>query len=73
MAKHAPTPPLPPAERYLSRHVIVDGEDLGLCLVSFDAHGRATAEPFTAETPGTAYIDTPLEITSEGGLVMHNE
>lgn len=56
-----PTPPLPPAERWLARHVIADGADLGLATVRM-AGGVPVAETFTGETPSTAYVDGTIII-----------
>ena len=54
--------------RYLSRHVIVDGDDRGLSLVTATASAppRVIAvEPYEAETPDTEYLDTPIIITAD--------
>lgn len=56
-----PIPQLPPAERWLARHVIADGVDLGPATVRM-AGGVPVAEKFTAETPSTAYVDGTLVI-----------
>ena len=56
-----------PKRRYLSSHVIVDGDDRGLSLVTATASAppRVIAvEPYEAETPATAYLDTPIIITA---------
>lgn len=56
-----------PKRRYLSRHVIVDGDDRGLSVVTAivgETQRVIAVEAYEAETPATAYLDTPIIITA---------
>ena len=61
--------------RYLARHVVADGADMGLCLVSITKDGKVDITPFQEETPGTVYLDGMLEVrTCDGHILslLHN-
>lgn len=76
MTPKSPTLPLsndlPPAERYLARHVVVDGRDCGLAVAGIGADGTLLIEPFTRETPNTVYLPGTLHITLSP-LTFHHE
>ncbi len=57
-------PTLPPAERYLARHVWYKGRDHGLATVAVNPDGTVTITPFTRETPGTIFIDGTIHVTT---------
>ncbi len=61
--------------RYLCRHVIVDGVDMGLCVVTITPMGEVSITPFVSETPATVYLDGVLEIYTDGRnlrAITHN-
>lgn len=53
---------LPPGRRYLARRVIVDGEERGLSVVTIDARGGVTVEPFERETHSTVMVDGTIVV-----------
>ena len=63
-----PTRPLPPAERWLARHVWLDGRDCGLSTVRMN-DGRPVVESFAGETPGTVFVDGDI-ITDNNHLIL---
>ncbi len=61
--------------RYLCRHVIADGVDMGLCVVTITPTEEVTIAPFVCETPATIYLDGILEIYTDGHIlraITHN-
>ncbi len=61
--------------RYLCRHVIADGVDMGLCVVTITPMGEVTITPFECETPATIYLDGVLEVSTDGRIlraIIHN-
>lgn len=56
-----------PKRRYLSRHIIVDGYDRGLSVVTAivgETQRVIAVEAYEGETPATAYLDAPIIITA---------
>lgn len=51
--------------RLLSRRVIIDGQDRGLCIVTISQDGKVSAVPFRTETHSTVYIPHPIILTTE--------
>lgn len=49
-------------KRYLSRNVVVDGVNRGLCLVTISEGNELSVEPYEIETAGTSYLDAPIII-----------
>ncbi len=61
--------------RYLCRHVIADGVDMGLCTVTITPTGEVKITPFECETSATIYLDGILEIYTDGRIlraITHN-
>ena len=62
-------------KRYLCRHVIADGVDMGLCVVTITSDGGESITPFESETPSTLYLDGILEVKTDGRIlqaIIHN-
>ena len=55
----------------LAHRVIVDGKECrGLTLLRVGDDGTYTAEPFTAETANTAFVDGTVAVTTANGRVL---
>lgn len=62
-------------KRYLCRHVIADGVDMGLCVVTITPMGEVSITPFESETSATIYLDGILEVSTDGHTlraIFHN-
>lgn len=62
-------------KKYLCRHVITDGVDMGLCVVTITPMGEVMITPFEYETSETIYLDGILEIYTNGRIlsaITHN-
>lgn len=68
-AQPLPTPSPQPLKRYLSRHVVVNGHDHGLAVLTI-CGDRFTVAPFTRELHSTAYTPEPITITASAGRII---
>lgn len=62
-------------KRYICRHVIVEGADMGLCLVHITRDLDVEIMPFERETSSTVYLDGSLVVNTRHGkliALIHN-
>lgn len=60
MCSHAPI-----AKKQLSRHVLVDGVDRGLCVVTYYTDGKIGVRPFVAEEAAVSLVDHAITIDKQ--------
>lgn len=53
----------------LSRHVVVDGVDMGLMIVRRTENGRVTLHRFVREEEGVRYIDRAIAVNTKLNLI----